>query len=181
MGSYELLEALKENKPDHLLLASTSSVYGSNTSFPYSENIKADTQMSVYAATKKSMEVMAHSYSNIYGIPITIFRFFTVYGPWGRPDMALFKFTKAIIEDKEIEVFNYGDMERDFTYVEDLTEAVFQLIEKVPRAGIFECQIDSLSNVAPYRVVNIGNSKPEKLENFISALERILEKSKKKV
>ncbi|WP_417278887.1 NAD-dependent epimerase/dehydratase family protein [Celeribacter sp.] len=173
IGTFELLEAARAYPPKHMLLASTSSAYGANTVMPYQEVVKADHQMSFYAATKKSTESMAHSYAHLFGLPITMFRFFTVYGPWGRPDMALFKFTKAILEGKPIDVYNYGDMKRDFTYVEDLVHAIRLLIDAVPvrpEDGVVE-EGDSLSPVAPYRVVNIGNSDAVQLTDFIKAIE----------
>ncbi|PZX11538.1 GDP-mannose 4,6-dehydratase [Celeribacter halophilus] len=173
VGTFELLEAARAYPPKHMLLASTSSAYGSNTDMPYQETVKADHQMSFYAATKKSTENMAHSYAHLFDLPITMFRFFTVYGPWGRPDMALFKFTKAILEDKPIDVYNYGDMKRDFTYVEDLVHAIRLLIDAVPvrpENGEVE-EGDSLSPVAPYRVVNIGNNDAVQLVDFIEAIE----------
>ncbi|MBU2890252.1 GDP-mannose 4,6-dehydratase [Celeribacter halophilus] len=173
VGTFELLEAARAYPPKHMLLASTSSAYGANTDMPYQETVKADHQMSFYAATKKSTENMAHSYAHLFDLPITMFRFFTVYGPWGRPDMALFKFTKAILEDKPIDVYNYGDMKRDFTYVEDLVHAIRLLIDAVPvrpENGEVE-EGDSLSPVAPYRVVNIGNNDAVQLVDFIEAIE----------
>ena len=179
LGTFHILEATKIFKIKHLLLASTSSVYGSNNCFPFNENQKADTQMSFYAASKKAAEVLSHSYSHIYQIPITIFRFFTVYGPWGRPDMALFKFTKAILEDKPIEIYNHGDMERDFTYVDDLTKSIMLLINKIPGEGFknsSQILSDSISDVAPYRIVNIGNADPVKLTEFIKQIENCLGK-----
>lgn len=172
-GTFELLEATRAHPPQHLLLASTSSAYGANTEMPYRETDKADHQMSFYAATKKATENMAHSYAHLFGLPVTMFRFFTVYGPWGRPDMALFKFTKAILEGKPIDVYNHGDMRRDFTYVEDLVEGIRLLIDAVPvrpEDGVVE-EGDSLSPVAPWRVVNIGNSNAVQLTDFIGAIE----------
>ena len=173
IGTFELLEAARAYPPKHMLLASTSSAYGANTEMPYRETDKADHQMSFYAATKKSTENMAHSYAHLFDLPITMFRFFTVYGPWGRPDMALFKFTKAILEDRPIDVYNFGDMKRDFTYVEDLVHAIRLLIDTVPvrpEDGVVE-EGDSLSPVAPFRVVNIGNSDAVQLVEFIEAIE----------
>ncbi|WP_417669079.1 SDR family NAD(P)-dependent oxidoreductase [Roseibium sp.] len=172
-GTFELLEAARAHPPQHMLLASTSSAYGANTQMPYTETDKADHQMSFYAATKKATENMAHSYAHLFGLPVTMFRFFTVYGPWGRPDMALFKFTKAILEGKPIDVYNYGDMKRDFTYVEDLVEGIRLLIDAVPERpedGVVG-EGDSLSPVAPWRVVNIGNSESIQLTSFIEAIE----------
>ncbi len=170
IGTFEVLEAARAHPPQHLLMASTSSVYGANTEMPYAEAHKADSQMSFYAATKKANEAMAHSYAHLYGLPTTMFRFFTVYGPWGRPDMALFKFTRAILSGDPIDVYNHGDMSRDFTYIDDLIEGIRRLIDAVPSADT-AVDGDSLSPVAPYRVVNIGNSAPSKLTDFISAIE----------
>ena len=175
IGAFELLEAARAYPPQHMLMASTSSVYGANTEMPYAETAKADSQMSFYAATKKANEAMAHSYAHLYGLPITMFRFFTVYGPWGRPDMALFKFTKAILEGAPIDVFNHGDMQRDFTYVEDLVHGIRLLIDAAPLRPSTAEDIapgDSLSAVAPWRVVNIGNSEPVQLMDFIRAIEQ---------
>ena len=170
LGTYELLEAARATPPAHMLLASTSSVYGANTAMPYVETDKADTQMSFYAATKKANEAMAHSYAHLYGLPVTMFRFFTVYGPWGRPDMALFKFTRNILKGEPIDVYNRGEMRRDFTYVDDLVAAIGRLIDVVPGAGP-AVEGDSLSPVAPWRVVNIGNGAPVALMDFIRAIE----------
>ena len=174
-GTFELLEAARAFPPEHMLLASTSSVYGANEEMPYREVVKADHQMSFYAATKKSTENMAHSYAHLFGIPITMFRFFTVYGPWGRPDMALFKFTKAILNGVTIDVYNRGDMYRDFTYIDDLVNGMRMLIDAIPEhADKPTAKVDSgdsKSHVAPFRVVNIGNSKPHQLLDFIHAIE----------
>lgn len=171
-GTFELLEAARARPPRHMLLASTSSVYGANTHMPYAETDKADSQMSFYAATKKATEAMAHSYAHLYRLPVTMFRFFTVYGPWGRPDMAYFKFVKAILEGRPIDVYNHGRMKRDFTYIDDLVDAVRGLADCVPdtAAGDF----DSLSPVAPFRIVNIGKSEPDELGTFIAAIETAL-------
>ncbi|WP_323766104.1 NAD-dependent epimerase/dehydratase family protein [Marinovum sp.] len=172
IGTFRLLEAVRATPVDHLLMASTSSVYGANTEMPYAEGHKADTQMSFYAATKKANEAMGHSYAHLYHLPITMFRFFTVYGPWGRPDMALFKFTKAILNGDPIDVYNHGDMRRDFTYIDDLVQGIRLLIDAVPeRSDDPVPEGDSLSPVAPYRVVNIGNSEPVQLMAFIEAIE----------
>lgn len=174
IGTFEILEAARAFPPQHLLMASTSSVYGANEVMPYAETHKVDSQMSFYAATKKANEAMSHSYAHLYGIPITMFRFFTVYGPWGRPDMALFKFVKAIYEGREIDVYNNGDMRRDFTYVSDLVRAI-KLLFYVPPIRRESCALtpteDSQSPVAPWRVVNIGNSSPVQLLDFINAIE----------
>ncbi|WP_321338361.1 NAD-dependent epimerase/dehydratase family protein [Breoghania sp.] len=179
VGTFELLEAMRAHPPRHALLASTSSAYGANAEMPYREDVKADHQMSFYAATKKANESMAHSYAHLFGLPITMFRFFTVYGPWGRPDMALFKFTKAVLEGTPIDVYNNGQMKRDFTYVEDLVQAIRLLIDTPPERpedGIVP-EGDSLSPVAPWRVVNIGNSSPVELNDFIAAIEEATGKS----
>jgi UDP-glucuronate 4-epimerase len=174
IGTFNLLEAVRATPVKHLLLASTSSAYGANTQMPYAETDKADTQMSFYAATKKSNEVMAHSYAHLYDIPTTMFRFFTVYGPWGRPDMALFKFTKAILNGDPIDVYNHGDMSRDFTYVTDLVRGIHLLLNAVPER-LDDVPIgDSLSPVAPHRIVNIGNGEPVQLMAFIDAIEDAL-------
>lgn len=174
VGTFELLEAARAFPPAHMLLASTSSVYGANTQMPYTENDKVDTQMSFYAATKKATEVMAHSYAHLYHLPITMFRFFTVYGPWGRPDMAHFKFTKAIIEGDPIEIYNHGKMKRDFTFIDDLVRGIVALIDAVPPmpdTGATPIENDSLSPVAPHRAVNIGTGSPVQLLDFVQAIE----------
>lgn len=169
VGTFEVLEAARATQPGHLLIASTSSVYGANTDLPYAEDHRADHQMSFYAATKKAGEAMAHSYAHLYGVPVTMFRFFTVYGPWGRPDMALFKFVKAVLEGEPIDIYNHGDMRRDFTFVDDLVEGVVRLIDAVPAvAGV------GASPVAPWRVVNIGNGAPVGLMDFVAAIEEAL-------
>ena len=179
LGTFHILEIARKHKPDHLLMASTSSVYGSNTDMPLHENQKCDTPMSFYAATKKSNEMMAHSYSHLYNIPITMFRFFTVYGPWGRPDMAYFKFTKNILSNKPIDVYNGGNMVRDFTYILDLVEAIFLLTSKIPLTLNNRKEYinnDSISQVAPFRIINIGNSQPINLLDYINELEKVLGK-----
>jgi len=177
IGTYELLEAARAYPPAHMLLASTSSAYGANTKMPYEEKQKADWQMSFYAATKKANEAMAHSYAHLYDLPCTMFRFFTVYGPWGRPDMALFKFTRAMLADEPIDIYNHGQMMRDFTYIDDLVTGIRGLIDAAPQRPAGEDAIepgDSLSAVAPFRVVNIGNADPVKLMDFIEAIEAAL-------
>ncbi|MBX7496429.1 NAD-dependent epimerase/dehydratase family protein [Qipengyuania sp. 6B39] len=177
VGTFELLEAARAHPPEHMLLASTSSAYGANTEMPYRETMKTDHQMSFYAATKKATEAMAHSYAHLFSLPVTMFRFFTVYGPWGRPDMALFKFTRAMLAGEPIDVYNHGEMMRDFTYVEDLVEAIRRLIDTPPvRPESAEdiAEGDSLSPVAPWRVVNIGNSQPVQLGDMITAVEDAL-------
>ena len=183
IGTFNILELARKYKPDHLLMASTSSIYGSNKEMPLHENQKSDTPMSFYAATKKSNEAMAHSYSHLYDIPTTMFRFFTVYGPWGRPDMALFKFTKNILSGKPIDVYNDGNMFRDFTYISDLVRAIYLLTFKNPLKVYKNKEIiknDSLSDVAPFRIVNIGNSVPINLLDFIAELEKVLNVRAKK-
>ena len=177
VGTFELLEAARAHPPQHMLLASTSSAYGANSEMPYRETMKADHPLSFYAATKKATEAMAHSYAHLFDLPVTMFRFFTVYGPWGRPDMALFKFTKAMLEGASIDVYNHGEMMRDFTYVEDLVEAVRRLVDAPPvrpQGPENIAEGDSLSPVAPWRVVNIGNSQPVQLDDMIGAIEDAL-------
>jgi UDP-glucuronate 4-epimerase len=159
---------------DHLLMASTSSVYGANTEMPFGEDQKCDTPLTLYAATKKANEAMAHSYAHLWNLPTTMFRFFTVYGPWGRPDMALFKFTKGVLEGTPIDIYNDGEMYRDFTYVADLVRGIRLLIDAAPVRPETPEDIpegDSLSPVAPYRVVNIGNGDKVRLMDFITAIE----------
>ncbi|MBY6069052.1 NAD-dependent epimerase/dehydratase family protein [Leisingera aquaemixtae] len=173
IGTFELLEAARAHPPQHLLMASTSSAYGASTEMPFGERQQADHQMSFYAATKKANESMAHSYAHLYGLPTTMFRFFTVYGPWGRPDMALFKFTRAMLAGEPIDVYNHGRMSRDFTYIDDLVSGITGLIAAVPGTEPVSDQ-DSLSPVAPFRVVNIGASKPTPLMEYIAALEAAL-------
>jgi UDP-glucuronate 4-epimerase len=173
-GTFELLEAARAHPPRHMVLASTSSVYGANTDMPYGETDKADSQMSFYAATKKATEAMAHSYAHLYRLPMTMFRFFTVYGPWGRPDMAYFKFVKAILRDEAIDVYNHGRMKRDFTYIDDLVDAVTALAECIPTESVGD--FDSISPVAPFRIVNIGKSEPDALGDFIATIEDALGK-----
>lgn len=176
LGFMNILEACKNNNIKHLVYASSSSVYGLNASVPFSENHHADHPISLYAATKKSNELMAHTYSYLYGLPTTGLRFFTVYGPWGRPDMALFIFTQAIMEGKPIQVFNKGEMERDFTYIDDIIEGISLILSGDPPKGnvSWNAKIpDPSSSVAPYHIFNIGNSKPIKLMNFIKAIEKI--------
>lgn len=172
-GTLQLLEAARAHPPQHMLMASSSSAYGANTEMPYRETMQADHQMSLYAATKKSSENIAHSYAHLFGLPITMFRFFTVYGPWGRPDMAPHKFTSRILEGRPIDVYNHGKMRRDFTYVTDLVKAIMLLMDAVPdhTADQDKHPNDSLSPVAPYRVVNIGNSDAIPLLDFIKAIE----------
>lgn len=178
VGTFNIMEMAKKYKVKHLLMASTSSVYGSNIDMPFKENTKSDTQLTIYAATKKASESMAHAYAHLWNLPTTMFRFFTVYGPWGRPDMALYKFVSAILEGRPIDIYNNGEMYRDFTYVEDLILAIKKLIIVPPVKLKKELisKIDSLSPVAPYRIINIGNSKKIKLLDFIDVIEKIIKK-----
>ena len=173
VGTFNVMEAARRLKVDHLLMASTSSVYGANEQMPFSETDKADSQMTIYAATKKATESMGHAYAHLHDLPVTMFRFFTVYGPWGRPDMALFKFVRAILEGEPIDIYNHGEMYRDFTYVGDLVRGIRLLIDAVPERpdGGVVPEGDSLSPVAPYRVVNIGNSEKVRLLDFVEAIE----------
>jgi UDP-glucuronate 4-epimerase len=176
IGSFNVMEVARRLKVQHLLMASTSSVYGANEEMPFAETQKADTQLTIYAATNKASESMGHAYAHLWSIPTTMFRFFTVYGPWGRPDMALFKFVEAILQDRPIEVYNHGEMFRDFTYVADLVQAIRLLIDTPPPLPRTAEPIagDTLSPVAPWRVVNIGNSDKVKLLDFVDAIEQAL-------
>jgi UDP-glucuronate 4-epimerase len=172
-GMLDVLEACRAEKTGNLIFASSSSVYGLNQSMPFSEKDNVDHPVSLYAATKKANELMAHSYAHLYGIPCTGLRFFTVYGPWGRPDMAYYKFTQAILEGKEIELYGEGKMKRDFTYVDDIVEAVARLISK-PAVGNQKWEgknPDPATSPAPYRIYNIGNNAPVELARFVSAIE----------
>ena len=170
-GSYNIIEVSKKFNVKHLIMASSSSVYGAKKKIPFKETDKTETQLSIYAATKKSNESMAHSYSNIWKVPITMLRFFTVYGPWGRPDMALFKFTKGILANKKIDIYNNGKMYRDFTYIDDIVDGIKLLINKIPNHKNFgKYNNDSLSSVAPFRILNIGNTKKVFLLDFIKAV-----------
>ena len=181
IGTFNIIEIAHKIKVKHLLIASSSSVYGANKQSAFKETDKTDTQLSIYAATKKSTESIAHSYSSLWKIPITMLRFFTVYGPWGRPDMAYFKFTNAIIKKKKIDVYNKGEMYRDFTYIDDVTRSIELLINKAP--SLYKksnYKNDSLSNVAPYRIINIGNQRRVYLKDFITALEKKLGKKANK-
>lgn len=174
VGTFNVMEAARELEVEHLLMASTSSVYGANEDMPFDEIEKVDTPLTFYAATKKANEAMAHSYAHLWNLPTTMFRFFTVYGPYGRPDLALFKFVDAMLDGRPIDVYNHGDMYRDFTYVEDLVRAIRLLIDAAPERPKTREEIlegDSLSPVAPYRVVNIGNSEKVRLLDFIDAIE----------
>ena len=179
LGTFKVIESLREYKVKHFLAASTSSVYGNSPETPYNEKSNTDFPVSFYASTKKGMEVITHNYSHLYNIPTTIFRFFTVYGPWGRPDMALFKFTNAILKNEPIQIYNHGKMKRDFTYVDDLIESIYRLIQIPPEKKEntkVKIAHDLTSNFAPWRVVNIGNSKPIELLKFIETLELVLNK-----
>ncbi|TCZ63577.1 NAD-dependent epimerase/dehydratase family protein [Roseicella aquatilis] len=170
-GTFSLLEACKARPVRHLLMASTSSAYGANASMPFRETDAVATPLNIYAATKLATEQMGHSYAALWQQPVTMFRFFTVYGPWGRPDMAMFRFTDAILQGRPIDVYNHGRMERDFTYVDDLVAAVIRLVDCVPEAGRRVAECDSVSPVAPFRVVNIGNASPVPLLELIAAIE----------
>ncbi|MEO6388429.1 MAG: NAD-dependent epimerase/dehydratase family protein [Croceibacterium sp.] len=174
VGTFNVMEVARELGIRHLLMASTSSVYGANEDMPFRETEQADAPLTIYAATKKATEMMGHSYAHLWNLPVTMFRFFTVYGPWGRPDMALFKFTKAILENSPIDVYNNGEMWRDFTYVEDLAISIRLLIDVPPHRPNSRDEIapgDSLSPVAPFRIVNIGNSDKVRLLDFVEAIE----------
>jgi UDP-glucuronate 4-epimerase len=173
-GTFNLLELMRHAPPAHALLASTSSVYGANAKVPFRETDRADHPMTLYAASKKATEEMAHAYSHLFIIPITMLRFFTVYGPWGRPDMALFKFAAALFEGRPIDIYNHGNMSRDFTYIDDLVEAMLRLLNHVPPLAEMRSPPmaeDSLSPVAPWRVVNIGAATPVALMDFVAAIE----------
>lgn len=174
IGTLNVMDVAKRLEVDHLLMASTSSVYGANEEMPFVETEKADTQLTIYAATKKANESMGHSYAHLWNLPTTVFRFFTVYGPWGRPDLALYKFVDAILDGRPIDIYNNGDMARDFTYVDDLVKAISLLIDTPPVRPASPEDVpegDSLSPVAPFRIVNIGNSDKVLLLDFIDAIE----------
>ena len=175
VGTFNVLEIAKKIKIKHLIIGSSSSVYGANKKFPFREIDKTDHQVSFYAATKKSTESLAHSYSSLWQVPMTILRFFTVYGPWGRPDMAYFKFTKNILEGKKIDIYNKGKMYRDYTYIDDIVNGIYKLINKAPSLNKkIKYKNDSLSPTAPYRILNIGNTKKIYLLDFINFLEKEL-------
>ena len=176
VGFTNILEGCRHSKVQHLVYASSSSVYGGNTKMPFSEHDSVDHPISLYAATKKANELMAHTYSHLYGLPTTGLRFFTVYGPWGRPDMALFLFTRAILEGRSIDVFNQGNMQRDFTFVDDIVEGVIRVVDRVaePNAAYDPLEADPATSSAPYRVFNIGNNNPVQLLEFIACIERAL-------
>ena len=181
VGFMNILECCRHAKVPHLVYASSSSVYGSNTKLPFSVSDNVDHPISLYAATKKADELMAHTYSHLYGLPTTGLRFFTVYGPWGRPDMALFKFTKAILNGEPIDVYNEGHMKRDFTYIDDIVEGVVRVMDFIPTAS--DCHPertegeskDLLSSTAPYHLYNIGNNSPVELMDFVRAVEKELD------
>ena len=181
VGFAHILENCKKQKIEHLVYASTSSVYGANTKMPFSEHDSANHPLSVYAASKKSNELMAHTYSYLYNLPTTGLRFFTVYGPWGRPDMALFKFTKAILDEKPIDVFNFGNHTRDFTYIDDIVEGILKILNSPAKTNSnWDSETpDPSSSKAPWRIYNIGNNNPVKLMNYIDALEKALGKKAK--
>lgn len=181
-GFINILEGCRHTKVKHLIFASSSSVYGLNTQMPFSVHHNVDHPISLYAATKKANELMAHTYSFLYGIPTTGLRFFTVYGPWGRPDMALFLFTRAILEDRPIDIYNYGKMKRDFTYIDDIVEGVLRVIEKIPESNPHWSGMnpDPATSCAPYKLYNIGNNNPVELMRLIEVLEDTLGKKAKK-
>ncbi len=176
VGFLNILEGCRRDGVEHLIYASSSSVYGANAKMPFSEHDNVDHPLSLYGVTKKANELMAHAYSHLYGLPTTGLRFFTVYGPWGRPDMALFIFTKAILEGKSIKVFNYGKMKRDFTYIDDVVEGVIRLLDKKPepKPAWDAINPDPATSSAPYRIYNIGNNQPVELSRFIAVLESAL-------
>lgn len=177
-GFVNVLEGCRHNNVEHLIYASSSSVYGANTKLPFSTNDNVDHPISLYAATKKSNELMAHTYAHLYKLPVTGLRFFTVYGPWGRPDMAYFKFAQAIMKGQPIDVYNHGDMKRDFTYIDDITQAMLRLIDRTPQpdSDWSSDNPNSATSNAPYRLYNIGNNNPEDLMHFIKCLEDSLGK-----
>ncbi len=182
VGFTNILEGCRHGKVQHLVYASSSSVYGGNTNMPFSEHDSVDHPVSLYAATKKANELMAHTYSHLYGLPTTGLRFFTVYGPWGRPDMALFLFTKAMLENRPIDVFNHGKMRRDFTYIDDIVEGVLRTLDRVaaPDPAFDSHNPDPARSSAPYRIFNIGNNNPVELMAFIEAIEQALGKTAEK-
>jgi UDP-glucuronate 4-epimerase len=182
VGFINILEGCRHSKVKHLVFASSSSVYGANTKMPFSVHHNVDHPVSLYAATKKANELMAHTYASLYNLPCTGLRFFTVYGPWGRPDMALFLFTKAILEGKPIDVFNFGKMQRDFTYIDDIIEGVVRIIDKIPLPDPDWSgdKPDTATSYAPYKLYNIGNNNPVELMKFIEVLEDCLGQKAKK-
>jgi len=183
VGFTNILEGCRHNQVNHLVYASSSSVYGGNTKMPFSEHDSVDHPVSLYAATKKANELMAHTYSHLYALPTTGLRFFTVYGPWGRPDMALFLFTKAIFEGRPINVFNHGNMQRDFTFIDDIVEGVIRVLDRAPAPdpSYDTVKSDPATSSAPYRVFNIGNSDPVPLLDFIGCIERAVGKTAEKI
>lgn len=182
VGFTNILEGCRHSKVGHLVYASSSSVYGGNTKMPFSEHDSVDHPVSLYAATKKANELMAHTYSHLFSLPTTGLRFFTVYGPWGRPDMALFLFTKAILEGRPIDVFNHGNMQRDFTFVDDIVEGVIRVLDRpaIANASYDSELADPATSNVPYRVFNIGNNNPVRLLDFIGCIERALDMTAKK-
>lgn len=177
VGFMTILEGCRHAQIQHLVFASSSSVYGANKKVPFSVQDNVDCPVSLYAATKKANELMAHAYSHLYNIPMTGLRFFTVYGPWGRPDMALFMFTKAILAGQPIDVFNYGHMQRDFTYIDDIVEGMVRTMAKIPQAGESENNVPEQRSSAPYKLYNIGNNQPVELLRLIEIMEACLEKT----
>lgn len=175
-GSYNIIELAERHKVKHLMLASTSSIYGANPTVPFRETDRADEPLTIYAATKKSMELMAHAHAHLYKTPTTAFRFFTVYGPWGRPDMALFKFVDLMLNDQPIEIYGEGKMSRDFTYIDDLVEAIVRISHVIPDESnrVADEKIETLSRQAPFRLVNIGGGQPENLMDFVEMVEKAL-------
>lgn len=182
VGFLNVLEGCRHNGVKHLVYASSSSVYGANTTVPFSVHHPVDHPVSLYAATKKSNELMAHTYSHLFGLPVTGLRFFTVYGPWGRPDMAYFSFTKAILEDRPIDIFNHGHMQRDFTYIDDIIEGIVRILGHIPQSDpVWDAvKPDPATSSAPYRLYNIGNNQPVELAQFIEVLEECLGKKARK-
>ena len=182
IGTFNILEMCRQLRPKHLLIASTSSVYGPSKNMPFAESESTDHPLTLYSASKKSVETIAHCYAHVWKQPITIFRFFSVYGPWGRPDMALFKFVQNILADKPIDIYNHGKMSRDFTYIDDLAESIIRLSAQIPAGdnGAGAGDVDTLSPIAPYRIVNIGGGHPVNLMEFIEEVERVLERPAKR-
>jgi UDP-glucuronate 4-epimerase len=177
-GSYNIIELAERHKVKHLMLASTSSIYGANPTVPFRETDRADEPLTIYAATKKSMELMAHAHAHLYKTPTTAFRFFTVYGPWGRPDMALFKFVERMLNDQPIEIYGEGQMSRDFTYIDDLVEGIVRVSAVIPDESnrVADDRIETLSHQAPFRIVNIGGGQPENLMDFVVMVEKAIGK-----
>ena len=181
LGTFNILKVAHNIKVKHLIIGSSSSVYGANKKIPFKEIDKTDHQVSFYAATKKSTEALAHAYSSLWKLPITMLRFFTVYGPFGRPDMAYFKFTKKILKGRKIDIYNKGKMYRDYTYVDDIVDGIFKILNKIPKiSSKRKIKNDSLSPVAPFRILNIGNTKKIYLLDFINTLEKILNRKIKR-